>query len=700
MSMSLSSSTLALFQYLTAGFCFLLALDLRRKKAAASAGALALVMVALGIWALASGLETDFVERESKIFFAKMMHLGVQNVAPLMLLFAIQFGERKHWLKPGRLAMLWVIPVITTALVFTNEQHHLFWTAITPSPLIDRTDLVYAHGVAFWASLGYSYLLLVSASILTIRGFFTRKIRRKTSQLVLILLALAISWGANLAYVTGLVPVPGLDLTPFSFAITCALLSLVIYPLHIFDLMPVARSQLVDTMSDAVFVIDEYDRVLDTNPAGQNLTGKKASQLIAHPAADVFSAWPTLVQRLRNRPISHTDAFVIQDSRTCWYDVRITPLAVINQSEIGWLVVLRDISHSKQIEMELSILNKIITQIAASLEIHQVLYSLFQNLKEILPLDYYQAAMVDRLTSAIYFPAYTDETGFQTVDSIDDMPEKQPLLFELAQEIIYKEKTVRIGDLHETGWRSPAGAGEPDRPAPRSYLGAPMISHGVVSGGLVVMSKKPYAYSPQQVKLFETIAAQAAITLENTLLYKETHRLAILDPLTGIYNRRHLYELACAEFERCRRYRHPLSAIMMDIDQFKAVNDRHGHAAGDHVLRMLAKTCKDHLRKTDLIGRYGGEEFVVIMPETDEHRALDVAERLRRRIARMLITSADQNIAITVSLGVSTLNFSDTVMLSPQHGIENLIEQADKALYTAKETGRNQVAVHLVKQDI
>ena len=193
----------------------------------------------------------------------------------------------------------------------------------------------------------------------------------------------------------------------------------------------------------------------------------------------------------------------------------------------------------------------------------------------------------------------------------------------------------------------------------------------------------------------ESLAERRELLLENERLRRETmnanyrlQRLAALDGLTGLNNRRHFFDIAYIEFSRARRYGHPLSAMLLDIDHFKDFNDNFGHAIGDQVLQEVANCCRQSLRQTDILGRYGGEEFVILLPETDRHIALTVAERLRKTIARTTISTEKGDLGVTVSIGTAENN-----EYTPD--LETLIARADQAMYIAKHKGRNQVATSI-----
>ncbi len=164
--------------------------------------------------------------------------------------------------------------------------------------------------------------------------------------------------------------------------------------------------------------------------------------------------------------------------------------------------------------------------------------------------------------------------------------------------------------------------------------------------------------------------------------------LATRDELTGVFNRRQFLVLAEREWARCRRYDMGAAMVMFDVDHFKRVNDQHGHLAGDLMLREIARAAAQTLRHADFLGRFGGEEFIVFLPHTDALGALDVAERIRERVAAIQLEWRGQQVSTTVSLGVATLGIShDTVGA--------LIADADRALYTAKDAGRNCVRTPL-----
>ncbi|RME88031.1 MAG: diguanylate cyclase [Anaerolineae bacterium] len=219
-----------------------------------------------------------------------------------------------------------------------------------------------------------------------------------------------------------------------------------------------------------------------------------------------------------------------------------------------------------------------------------------------------------------------------------------------------------------------------------SWLGVPLIAHGRVLGMLAIDSYREGGFVKEHVDLVVAFANQVALALENARLYEEAQAQALTDPLTGLYNRRGLMELGRLELARARRRNKPLSGIMLDIDHFKRVNDTYGHLVGDQVLQALARRCENITREFDLVGRYGGEEFLILLPEADWRAGKNIAERLRATVANVAIPTRAGPLRVTVSLGVSQVR-------SGEETLEGVIERADQALYRAKEMGRNRVVV-------
>jgi diguanylate cyclase (GGDEF)-like protein len=200
--------------------------------------------------------------------------------------------------------------------------------------------------------------------------------------------------------------------------------------------------------------------------------------------------------------------------------------------------------------------------------------------------------------------------------------------------------------------------------------------------GLITVVRPDEAFSEDDRELLRSLAAQATLALENVDLHMQVSRQAVTDELTGLANHGRFQDLLSAEIEEVRRYQQPLGLIMLDIDDFKAVNDTYGHQQGDVVLKRVARVLADNSREVDYPARYGGEELAVILPHTDLEGAHAIAERIRTSVEALRIPRMDKQgmLRITASLGVT----------ASSEGEKNaLIAEADAALYEAKRRGKN-----------
>lgn len=204
---------------------------------------------------------------------------------------------------------------------------------------------------------------------------------------------------------------------------------------------------------------------------------------------------------------------------------------------------------------------------------------------------------------------------------------------------------------------------------------------GEFLGELVFTRRRRFA--EQEMEHLENLMGQLIFPLRNAIWYQRALKAAKIDNLTGAHNRTALDEVIEREVNLSLRHESALSMLIFDIDHFKQVNDNYGHATGDDVLRECVECSRHALRSSDVLFRYGGEEFVVLLPGVDSHGVELAAERLRRIIEKHAFTSRQGTVPITISIGTSTIGLHDTAT--------NMLERADKALYRAKHAGRNRV---------
>ena len=211
------------------------------------------------------------------------------------------------------------------------------------------------------------------------------------------------------------------------------------------------------------------------------------------------------------------------------------------------------------------------------------------------------------------------------------------------------------------------------------FIAIPLITQGIVIGVLNVEG-----LDSEMLEKFLIVSRQFSLEIEKVQLYETVQESAVTDGLTGIFVRRYFLEMFKEEFKRSFRYNFKLSLLMIDLDHFKECNDKFGHLVGDAILKEVTGVLRQNVREIDLLGRYGGEEILILLPETDQKGAVLVAQRLREAISNQTFKAYDELLKMTISIGVST--FPDDAALDTE-----LIESADQALYEAKRQGRNQV---------
>ena len=212
----------------------------------------------------------------------------------------------------------------------------------------------------------------------------------------------------------------------------------------------------------------------------------------------------------------------------------------------------------------------------------------------------------------------------------------------------------------------------------RSWVGAPISIRGNLLGFLSLDKAESGFYSAEMAERLGAFAIQAAIAFENARLYAEQQRLAMTDSLTGLFNRRYCLELAEREYQRARRHKTPLCILMVDIDHFKQVNDRIGHATGDSALHKVARELAASVRAIDIVARYGGDEFLVLLPDCGERDAHRIASRMNERVSIQTVKTEQGEIQLSVSVGVAS------IALVGEETLDQLIARADAEMYRVK----------------
>jgi diguanylate cyclase (GGDEF)-like protein/PAS domain S-box-containing protein len=643
-----------------------------------------LLMLAVMFWLFFGGLDNAAVDLNNKITFAKFEYLGIPYTAPLVLVFIGAYVRREKWFTRWRLALIFAVPFAASILAFTNEYHHLIWTYIYLSA-DDPSIAVYEHGAGFWLMLVEVYAALIVAAAWLIQAIIRYPVVYR-QQTVKLLIGMVFPVLGNFISLAGLSPVRGLDLTPFGFVISGFVYTWVLFRYHMLRLVPVAREALIENMSDAVLVLDDQNRVVAINPAACRLFGLEENQTVGLPMSQIS---PLIAGYRGSHEIQ--EEIALDKEKPVYMDLRVTPLRNWRSRLTGWLVVLHDITVRKQALLEVERLYKagqrrvqelnavraITMDLAGKFELPELLQNILTRAQELLEVTAGELALYD--------PQQNDlELIVSQGLGPNHAGQRQSMGEGVMGAIALTRQPLIVEDYSAWEGRMPEYA---DIDGQFTSLGVPLMAGDELLGVIMLGDiKSNRIFSQDELNLLKLFAQEAALAIRNARLFEQMKSLAAHDALTGLYNRGHFFRLAAIEVERAARYNKPLAAIMLDIDKFKRVNDSYGHAAGDQVLQAVTHLCIESIRMVDIIGRYGGEEFAIILPEADLEQARIVAERLCAAIACTPYATGHGTVNLSACLGVAVLN-------PEQVNLDVLLDQADQALYLAKQQG-NQVRVY------
>jgi len=475
---------------------------------------------------------------------------------------------------------------------------------------------------------------------------------------------------------------------------------------HLFEEIEERRLYLETVLGaapDAIVTLDARHRIVEWNPGAERLFGYSREEVIGQDIDDLITSPEALEEAvgftqtaMGGREVPPTEAVRYREDGSP-VDVIVAGSPILVGDElIGTVVVYTDITERKRAEKERGrllvaereqrLLAETLAEVAlalTSLTSHDaVLDEILRQVQRIVPHSTANIALWEDGTLRVaHWRGYEAFGGEELISSLvqtlDDLT--------VDLDVIQSRQSLVVPDTSQ----EPRWVVFPETAWIRSYLAVPICLYESVLGLLRLDSDTAGGFSVEDAIKLQPLANAATIALENARLFGEVQRLAITDGLTGMYNRRHFFELAERELNRARRFEQPVSAIMLDLDHFKQVNDTYGHAVGDQVLRVVAERCGESIRDIDILGRYGGEEFAVILPGTDLPGTQTMAERLRRYIADVPVPTDKGDLTVTISLGVA----SSAQDQDDEEDVAALLNRADAAMYAAKQAGRNRVVV-------
>jgi diguanylate cyclase (GGDEF)-like protein/PAS domain S-box-containing protein len=458
--------------------------------------------------------------------------------------------------------------------------------------------------------------------------------------------------------------------------------------------------------TDIMSLVDEKGVIVEWNPASEALTGLKKSEVVGRSSVDVqFDLLPPEKKTsLMYRKMQQRYASIVRNGdASCFNHIlegqildkkakRHSFQQVIFPIRTAKGVMLgstgRDVTQLKQIEkaeQEQRRLTEALivsaSTLNSSLKLDNIIDNIFNLIAKVVPSDGGSLMFFNADTGRVHgIRAFgTQENILNAHKDYDEISIQNIPVFRY---LVENSKPLII---HDTDI-NPIWKQHHKKYGMRSFLGVPICTQQKVIGILNLQSAEIDHFQQKHAEWLQAFANQAALAIENSRLFARVEQLAVLDELTHVYNRRGLKEIGDREVERAQRFGHQLAVLFLDVDHFKEINDEYSHAIGDEVLRAVASCFGEQLRSVDMIGRYGGEEFVFLLPETGLENARVIAERLRLEIERMTITTVQGDLKVTASIGVSSLT-------GDIHTLEALLDKADAAVHRAKAAGRNRVKV-------
>ncbi len=623
--------------------------------------AFALLMLAAGVFSIFYAFEIATPTVEGKTLWLVLENLGIVFLGPLWYLFATDFTFQKR-LPISTLILLLLIPILTLAWFVLGLWPRLYYISLTPFSL-PFGPLLIGHGFWYWVQMGYSYLLMIAGTISLIRSCASQP-ELYRSQVAIILLGISIPWLANLYYLFSPLVFPQMrllfDPTPVAFTLSGLVYSVGVLGFRLFDLVPAARTAVFDNIPELVVALDAHDHVMDINATGLKWLQATREEVIGRDARSVFKSWPSLVEEYIHTEKIH-EVVHLPGNSSEYLELNILPLYDRRGHFEGRMVMGRNVTQRKQVDDQLRLQSAALDAAANAIVI------------------------TDTKGTCLWVnPAFTKITGYEFTEIIG---QKLSILKSgLQDDLFYRSLWTAImagetwnGEIINRHKKGHLYIEEMSIAPVRDTEGR--VTHFIAVKQDITDRKRI------ETNLRDAHQRLKAHVKEIEALQVQLGEQAIRDPLTGLFNRRYLEETLEREVARATRDKSALCLAMLDVDHFKDFNDRYGHKAGDLVLQALGRMLTDTTRAGDAACRYGGEEFVVIMPGATLEAARKRAEEWRLAFQELSTSLPEYARTATISIGLACF---------PKHGLnsESLVDAADKALYQAKDAGRDRVIIY------
>lgn len=346
MGMGYQFTTLCYIRFLSVILAIALIPFLWRKRRSRGATYLLFFEILATIWAFSDAMEAAAPSVHSKLFWSQLGYIGITNSAVMFLMFSLAYSRNYRFSSHRWLYLLFVIPVLTIIIAFTNESHHLLWTDITVLP--GSNNSVYYYGAWFWVNVTYQYTILVSGLVILIAGAW-RTYSRHRAQSWLLIISVILPFCASILYVFKLLPVKGVDFTPIAFILSGIIIAFSLYRLDLFNIVPIAHRQTIDNLDDGIVILDSQDRIVNLNPAFMKITGKTMEELRKKDMNAALSYFKLSNKDFTEEYEFRAESTIGRDTDRRIFELRLQPVTDGHSNRIGHLIIARDITLNKMI---------------------------------------------------------------------------------------------------------------------------------------------------------------------------------------------------------------------------------------------------------------------------------------------------------------------------------------------------------------
>jgi len=453
------------------------------------------------------------------------------------------------------------------------------------------------------------------------------------------------------------------------------------------------QADLLDIIGQATLAIDQNGNILFANQFCEQLFGHPIQSILGKPILETLIPVEAIseIDQIRSvvqRGDVWNGELTLKRKNGAPFTAycTVTPIRE-NEQILGFLVIAFDITERKwaeETERQLRALSDALRDTASALNstlnFREVLERILMNVGKVVAHESANIMLLDgEWVEVLFHQGYLTDPANQFLEGLRFPIGEFPTL----QKMFESGLPLVIPDTGKSSlWRGNSTMGWI-----KSYAGMPLLSRGQVIGFLNLDSSIPGFFNEEVVFRLQAFADQAAVAVQNARLYEEVQSLSVTDPLTNVYNRRGLFQKCSEVIEQNRRSGLPVALIVFDLDNFKDFNDSYGHSTGDLILSTIARRMANRLRGADVLGRYGGDEFVLLLSGISESSLKGILERLRQSITLEPIQIGNEVVFITVSMGVSTNTTSG-------YDLTTLLRHADHALYHVKKSGRNRTLLY------